>query len=482
VAAARDLGRPLKFELTRAQMFTLIGRRQETIQDLRIGATQAGKLTAIVHDIVAQTSTHSDYADPTATVSRMLYACPNVATSHRLVRLNAPHPCPMRAPGEGPGSFALESALDELAYQLDLDPIELRLRNQAGRDQHVDRPWSSNGLKACLATAAHAFGWDKRPSRIRTLREGSLCIGMGMATACYPYYSLPSEAVVALSPEGRISVRCATQDMGSGTYTALSQLVANELGVSPSDVEVELGDSDLPEGPYSGGSMATASFAPAVTLAAQNLKSKLLATATTDAESVLHGANPNELVVGRGYVSAPRTNRAESFADLLRRSGDIAREGHARTVPDAKPQFSAYAFGAVFAEVGVDEELGQVWVRRITAAYAAGKIINPLLARSQYVGGLIGGVGMALHEQTIMDQRLGHVMNDNMADYLIPVHADMPEFDIHIVQEDDPHLPGGVKGIGMLGTVGTAAAIANAVYHATGRRIRDLPIRTEQFL
>jgi xanthine dehydrogenase YagR molybdenum-binding subunit len=358
----------------------------------------------------------------------------------------------------------------------------LRLRNHAERDQHVDRPWSSNGLKACLETGARAFGWDQRPRRIRTLRDGGCGIGMGMASACYPYYSLASEAVVTLSPDGRIAVRCATQDMGSGTYTALAQLVASELGVSPGEVEVELGDSDLPEGPYSGGSMATASFAPAVSRAAQNLKAQLVALATADHQSSLCGTDPGELVLGGGHLSAPAGNRGERVVDLVRRSGNTPLTGHARTVPDARPRFSAYAFGAVFAEVRVDEELGEVRVRRITAAYAAGRIVNPLLARSQYIGGLIGGIGMALHEQTAMDERLGRIVNDNMADYLIPVQADMPEFDVHIIGENDPRLPAGVKGIGMLGTVGTAAAITNAVYHATGRRIRDLPIRMEQFL
>jgi xanthine dehydrogenase YagR molybdenum-binding subunit len=482
IAVARQVGRPVQLELTRAQMFTLIGRRQPTIQQLSLGATRDGRLTAITHDTVAQTSTYGDYADPTATLTRMLYACADVATTHRLVRVNVPQPNPMRAPGEGPGSFALESALDELAQELDLDPLELRLRNFADHDQHAGRPWSSNGLRECYRVGARSFGWAQRPRDIGTLRDGRWRLGWGMASACYPVYRMASEAAVGIAGDGAVRVRCGTQDVGSGTYTVLAQLAAAALGVPFARVAVEFGDSLLPEGPYSGGSMATASFAPAVEAAARELRHRLIRFAVADPHSPLYGLATDRVEIEDGCVRSTLGNWSESLAELLARIAPGGLEAFARTEPEGTPPCSSFGYGAVFAEVRVDAELGEVRVDRLTAAYAAGRIINPLLARSQFVGGLIGGIGMALHEATVMDERLGRIVNDTLADYLIPVHADMPRFDIHLVDEDDPHLAGGIKGIGMLGTVGTAAAIANAVFHATGLRIRDLPIRLEQCL
>ncbi len=482
IMVARQIGRPVKLELTRAQMFTLVGRRQETIQRLKLGATREGRLTAVVHDTVAQTSTYGTYADPVATPTRMLYACANVATSHRLVRVNAPLPNPARAPGEGPGSFALESALDELAHELGIDPLELRLRNYADRNQDMDLPWSSNGLRECYRAGAQSFGWDKRPREPGALREGRYRLGWGMASACYPVYRMASAAAVRIARDGSVQVRCGTQDMGSGTYTVLGQLAAAILGVPLGRVTVELGDTDLPEGPYSGGSMATASFTPAVEEAARGLRRRLIELAVGDAASPLHGLAADRVAIEDGYLKTETGNRSESLADLLARTAPDGLESAARAAPVQAPKFSSYGYGAVFAEVRVDPELGEVRVTRLTAAYAAGRILNPLLARSQFVGGLVWGIGMALHESTVMDENLGRIVNDNFADYLIPVHADMPRFDVHLVEEHDPHLAGGIKGIGMLGTVGTAGAIANAVFHATGRRIRDLPIRLEHCL
>lgn len=482
VMAALQIGRPVKFELTREQMFTLVGRRQETIQHVRLGATREGRLTAIVHDTIAQTSTYGEYADPVGTTARIFYACANVATSHRLVRVNAPQPNPMRAPGEGPGSFALESALDELAHELGLDPLELRLRNYADHDQHADRPWSSNGLRACYRVAADSFGWAERRGVTGSMRDGRHLLGWGMASACYPVYRMASEARIRIDKDGAVLVQCGTQDMGTGTYTVLSQLAAEILGVPLGRVTVELGDTLLPEGPYSGGSLATASFAPAVEEAARTLRRNLLELAAGDPRSPLHGVSSDRLMIEEGYVRGEAGNRSESLSDLVARAAPDGQEAFARTTPDEKPRYSSNGYGAVLAEVRVDPELGEVRVARLTAAYATGRILNPLLARSQHIGGLVFGIGMALHEATVMDERLGRIVNDNFSGYLVPVHADMPRFDIHLVDEEDPHLGSGIKGIGMLGTVGTAAAIANAVFHATGRRIRRLPIRLEDCL
>jgi xanthine dehydrogenase YagR molybdenum-binding subunit len=481
VMAARRAARPVKLELTRPQMFTLVGRRQDSLQHVRLGATRDGRLTAIVHDTFAQTSPFGDYADANGWSARTLYACANVATTHRLVRVNAPQPKPMRGPGLGTGSFALETAMDELAESLDLDPVELRLRNYADHDQQAGLPWSSNGLRDCYRIAAHAFGWEKRPRGIGTMREGPHRIGWGMAASSFPVFRMASQAAVAIGRDARVVVRCGTQDIGTGTYTVLAQLAGETLGVPLAQVAVELGDTLLPEGPYSGAHLATASFTPAVEAAAQSLRRRLIERATADPLSPLFGAPADQLTIDDGLIRSLAGNRSEKLADLLARSDD-GLEATASAQPDDKVTHSASGFGAVFAEVRVDPDLGEVRVTRLTGAYAAGRVLNPLLAKSQHIGGLVWGIGLALHEATIMDRRLGRIVNDNLADYLIPVHADMPRFDVHLVPEDDPHLASGIKGIGMLSVVGVAAAIANAVYHATGRRIRDLPIRLEHFL
>jgi len=478
VMAARHAGRPVALELSRAEMFTLIGRRQETVQDLRVAATLDGALTAITHDTVAPTSMFGEYADPTATVSRVLYACPNVATSHRLVRVHAPQPNPMRAPGEGPGSFALESALDELAYDLGIDPLALRLQNRAAGDQHTGLPWSSNQLEECCRVAADAFGWHARPAQVGSLRDGRLRLGWGMAAACYPVYRMASHAQVAVDPDGGVTVRCGTQDLGTGTTTILAQLAAGALGVPLDRVAVEIGDTDLPEGPYSGGAHVSASVTPAVERAARALRDRLIERAIADPASPLFGLEPERVAIADGVMIG--AGRSERVADVVARTGGLACTAHA--APESRPIASSYAHGAIFVEVGVDPELGEVRARRISAAYACGRILNPLLARSQLVGGLILGIGMALHEAATTDVRSGRIVNASLADYAIAAHADMPRFDVAFVDDDDPHLDGGVKGVGMIGTVGIAAAIANAVFHATGRRIRDLPIRPEAFI
>ena len=478
--AARRTSRPVRLELTRAQMFALVGRRQETVQDLTIGATRDGRLTAIDHQVLAQTSTHAEYADPVAYVSRLLYACPNVVTQHRLARTNEPHPIPMRGPGEAPGSFALESALDELAHALDLDPVELRLRNYADHDQDVGRPWSSNGLRACLREGAERFGWASRSRE--GWSDGRLRIGWGVGAACYPARRQPSRSRVRMAADGSLLVQCGTQDMGSGTYTLLAQLGAQVLGVPLARVTVELGDTWLPEGPFSGGSQVTQSVFPAVDEAARAVRDRLASLAAADPDSPLFGSVPGSLVFADGVVRDPSGNASESLAGLLGRRAPQGMEAEGYAPLSADQPATGMGFGAVFAELAVDPDLGEARVRRICAAFAAGRIVNPLLARSQYVGGVIGGIGMALHEQTLTDHASGRILGDTLADYLIPVHADIPQIDIVMVEEKDSYLPGGVKGVGMLGSVGTSAAIANALFHATGQRVRHLPIRIEDVI
>jgi xanthine dehydrogenase YagR molybdenum-binding subunit len=481
--ASRKTGRPVRLELTRAQMFTLVGRRQETVQDVGLGFSADGRLTGIEHHALAQTSTHADYSDSTAVYSRFLYACPNVTTTHRLVRTNEPQPVPMRAPGTAPGTFALESAFDEAAERLGIDPVELRVRNFADHDQEAGRPWSSNSLLECYRVGAERFGWSQRPAQ-GVATDGRWRIGWGMASTLYPAIRQACRVRVKLATDASLCVQCGTQDMGSGTYTALGQMAASALDVPLSQMTVELGDTLLPEGPFSGGSQVTASLAPATEMAMARLRATLMNMAVTDERSPLSGQRLEELEIQDGMIRSRTGNAGELLTDVLARgpAEGLEAEGESAATQHQSLAASSMGYGAVFVEVGVDAQLGEIRVRRVCGAFAAGHILNPLLAKSQYVGGLIGGIGMALHERTATDLASGHIVGESFADYLIPVHADIPEFDIAMIEEEDPHLPGGVKGIGMLGTAGMQAAIANAVYHATGKRVRTLPIRIENII
>ena len=479
--ASRKAGRPVRLELSRAQLFTLVGRRQQTEQDLALGFAD-DRLTAITHDVVAQTSAHADYSDSTAVYSRLLYACHNVSTTHALVRTNEPQPVPMRAPGTAPGTFALESAMDEAAERLGLDPLDLRVKNFADHDQEAGRPWSSNSLLECYRVGAERFGWADRQKKAK--RDGRWAIGFGMATTLYPAIRQACRARVRLNVDGSLVVQCGTQDMGSGTYTALCQIAVAALGIPMTKVTVELGDTWLPDGPFSGGSQVTASIFPAVEAATSKLRATLASMAASDLNGPLGGKAPDDLAFENELIREPASNAAEKLGDVLARAAPdgLVAEGDSAATDHQKLAATGMGHGAVFVEIGVDAALGEIRVRRVCGAFAAGRILNPMLARSQYVGGLIGGIGMALHEQTITDRATGCILGKSLSDYLIPVHADMPEFDIAMIEEDDPHLPGGVKGIGMLGTAGIQAAIANAVYDAIGKRVRHLPIRIEDCL
>ena len=441
------------------------------------------RLTAIAHHVLAQTSTHGEYSDSTAVYTRLLYACPNVVTSHRLVRTNEPQPVPMRAPGTAPGLFALETAMDEAAERLGVDPVALRIRNFADRDQDGSRPWSSNSLLECYRVGAERFGWAERAAP-KGKTDGRWRVGTGMATTAYPSLRQACKARVRLRADASLLVQCGTQDMGSGTYTALAQIAADGLGLPVSRVTVELGDTSLPEGPFSGGSQVTASIFPAVESATAKLRAVLAAMVSGDAATTLEGLPPDDLEFRDGMICSRSGNGAERVVDTLARhaSGDLEAEGESPATQLQSRAATTFGYGAVFVEIGVDPELGEIRVRRVCAAFAAGHILNPRLAHSQFVGGLIGGIGMALHERTITDRSTGRILGQSFADYLIPVHADMPEFDIAMIEEDDPYLPGSVKGIGMLGTAGIQAAIGNALYDATGKRVRHLPIRIEDVL
>jgi xanthine dehydrogenase YagR molybdenum-binding subunit len=443
--AARHVGRPVKLMLTRKQMFGPVGGRPYTIQKLTLGARRDGSLTAIRHHSVSHTSTFEDWLEPTSSVVRMLYACPNVETHMRVVPLDLGTPTFQRAPGEATGTFALESAMDELAVRLGMDPVELRLKNYAEEEPQLHLPWSSKSLRQCYAQAAERFGWSKRSAAPRSMREGDELVGWGMATATYPTNRRPADAVARLTSDGRGgvtgTVQIATQDIGTGTYTILTQIAADALGLPVERVRVEIGDSRFPPSPVSGGSMTAASAGSAVYEACR----------AAVAELARHGA--------------PAEGRATS------KPGDEAK------------QYAMHAFGAVFVEARVDPDLGRIRIPRIVAAYAAGKMLNRKTARSQLIGGVVWGLGMAMEEETLIDPRSGRIMNADLAEYHVPVNADVGEVDIIMVDEDDPHVnPVGAKGIGEIGITGVTAAIANAVYHASGARIRDLPITLDKVL
>ena len=483
--AARHVGRPVKIVLTRRQMFGPVGGRPHTVQHITLGARRDGTLTALRHDSTSSTSTIEEWLEPAALATRLLYDCPNEETSHHLVRLNVGTPTFMRAPGEASGTFALESALDELAYSLKMDPIALRLKNYAEADPDTGKPWSSKSLRECYALGAKAFGWARRDPTPGSMRDGDQLLGMGMATSTYPARRMPASAEACVYPNGRVVIKAASHDLGTGTYTVLTQLAADALGVAASCVTIELGDTNLPPNPISAGSMTVASTGSAVHLAAMAARDKLVQLAVTDPDSPLHGARHEEVEIVDGRLT--RRNKAdvgESFAQLLGRNGGRPIEGKAEAKPgDETQQYSMHAFGAVFAEVRVDRDLGIVRVARMVGAYGAGRVLNPKTARSQLYGGITFGIGMALMEHTITDHRTGRYVNADIAEYHIPVHADIPPIEVFFVDEKDEQVdPIGAKGIGEIGITGVAAAIANAVFHATGIRIRELPITLDKLL
>jgi xanthine dehydrogenase YagR molybdenum-binding subunit len=435
--AARAVGRPVKIAVTRQQMFDVTGYRTPTIQRLRLGTDAAGRLTAIAHDVFEQTSTLQEFAEQTAVVTRMMYAAPNRRTTHRLVALDVPTPSWMRAPGECPGMYALESALDELALACGIDPIELRIRNEPDVDPESGHPFSSRNLVACLREGAERFGWTERDATPAARREGPWLVGTGVAASTYPARRRPSAALARREPGGRFLVRVAAADIGTGARTALTQIAADALGVAPELVRLELGDSDFGVAPVAGGSAGTASWGTAV---------------------------------------------HEACRELVATGDDEARADTHEAVEGQEP-FSRHAFGAQFVKVRVNAETGEIRVPRVLGVFAAGRIVNRKTARSQFIGGMTMGLGMALLEEGILDPRFGDVVNHDLATYHVPVYADVEEIEATWIEEDDPHLnPIGGKGIGEIGIVGTAAAVTNAVHHATGVRFRRLPIRLDHVL
>ncbi len=450
-----------------------------------MGAANDGALTALDHHTRTASSTFDDFFEPACGVAHTLYASPALHTSYDAVRLDTGTPLFMRAPGEASGSAALESAIDEMAEACGMDPLEFRLRNYAEIEPLSHKPFSSKALRECYEQGAAHFGWAGRPRAPRQMRdEDGLLVGWGVGTATFPALMFQAEAAAELRADGRATVRIGAIDMGQGAWTALAQIAADALGLPMDQLEFLMGTSDLPNGGIAGGSAHTATAGTAIHGAGSDVIARLAEIAASDRGSPLFGSG-NAGVIAREGRLYRRDDEAvsDSYVDILARAGRASMEGHGQAAPDQAiaDQYAMHAHGAVFAEVRVDPDLGQIRVSRLVGAFAAGRVINPRLVRSQYLGGMVWGVSFALHEEALMDARTGRVMNANLAEYHVPVNADVPSLEAILVEEEDSHVNAlGVKGVGEIGVTGTVGAIANAVWHATGVRVRHLPITLDK--
>ncbi len=487
IMAARLVGRPVKLVLRREQMYGPVGHRAPTRQTLRIGADGDGRLSAIDHHAKTVSSTFDDFFEPAADASHTLYASPAIATSHEAVRVDTGTPLFMRAPGEATGSIALESAIDEAAQACGMDPLAFRLKNYAEVEPISGKPFSSKALRECYAQGAKRFGWARRPLAPRQMRDDAgFLVGWGMGTATFPALMFQAEARAVVRSDGSGQMETGAHDMGQGAWTALAQIAADGLGLELEQVEFRAGTSDLPDAGIAGGSAHTATAGMAIHNAGAAVIAQLAELATGDERSALFGAS-NTGVVARGGRLFRRDDesRSESYVDILGRAGltEMEARGKSAADPAAQSIYAMHAHGAVFAEVKVDPDLGQIRVTRVIGAFAAGRIINPRMVRSQLFGGMIWGVSFALHEHAVMDRRSGRTLNANLAEYHIPVNADVPSMEALMIDEHDPHVNAlGIKGVGEIGITGTAGAVANAVWHATGIRVRRFPIRLEDLV
>ena len=483
--AAREIKRPVKVNYTRRQMFTGNGYRPFTWQKVSIGASKDGKLQSIIHEATGNTSTFENFGENPNSFGRTLYNCPNYDTPYKLAKTDLPTPTWMRAPGAVSGAFALESALDELAYELKIDPLELRIINYAEKDPETGKPFSSKALRECFKQGASKFGWEKRKMEPRSMRDGKWLVGWGTATGTWGAYQMPASIKMVLKSDGTAQVGSATADIGPGTYTVITMIAAEFLGLSPDKVKFELGDTNLPQSPQQGGSWTTASVGSAAHGAALNIKKKLVEMALNEANSTFAGAKVEETEMSGGklFLTADST-KSVAIADLMKKNNltEIV-ENHTSQPGAEREKYTTMAHGAQFVEVKVDEELGIVKVTRVVEATASGKIMNPKTSHSQEMGGVVWGIGMALQENTEIDHRYGRMMTTDLASYHVPVNADVHEVITDFVEEEDKIVnPLGIKGMGELCMVGIPAAIANAIFHATGKRIRDLPISPDKLL
>jgi xanthine dehydrogenase YagR molybdenum-binding subunit len=483
VLAARALERSVRLVLTRRQMYALC-YRPATIERLALGAAAGGTLDSVTHEAIAVTSQYEDYFRNDTGWSGQLYKSPNAKYVHRLAHVDLPTPSDMRAPGAATGVYGLECAMDELAVALKIDPIELRLRCYSDRDQHEDIPYTSKALRECYRQGAAAFGWDRRNPKPRSMRDGSELVGWGMATGVWDAWQVEAAARIVLTANGHAEVACAFSDIGTGTYTIVAQVAADLLGLPLEAVTVRLGDSTLPQAPVEGGSWTAASVSHAIAKTADEIRKELWQLAKAMPNSPLGASRLADIALTDGRIIDQKDGgRGVALTDAMRhgRRDRLEHETANSFADDNKHARNTHS--AIFAEVKVDEELGVIRVARVVNAVAAGRILNTKTARSQIMGAVVGGIGMALHEETLVDHTLGRVMNANIAEYHVPVNADVHDIEVIFVDEPDQLVnPLGIKGVGEIGIVGTAAAIANAVYHATGKRVRDLPITLDKLL
>ena len=477
--AAKMVNRPVKLVLERPQMFGPVGARPQTHQHIVLAAKRDGSLTAIQHDVYSHTSMFEDFTEPSSNATRMLYACPAIETSQKLVPLSLGTPTFQRAPGESTGTFALEIAMDELACKLNMDPVQLRLKNYAEKDPTSSNPFSSKNLRQCYAQGTARFGWAKRDPQPRSTKRGRELIGWGMATATYSANRSAASVLVQFEPGGRVTVETGSQDLGTGTYTIMAQVAAATLNLPIEMVDARLGDSTYPKSPVSGGSQSAASVTPAVQAAAKQAQLKLLTASSGDTGSPLHGIDPGQLDFKNGrIIRKGQPHSGETLAAFLERNGNKPLGAVSSAEPDQDAsQYSTHSWGAVFAEVGVDESLGMARVHRVTGVYDIGVLLNEKTGKSQLIGGIVWAVGFALHEESHADTRNGRFVNNNLAEYHVPTNADIGEIDVSVIGIPDTKFqPLGARGIGEIGITGASAAIANAIYHATGKRIRNAPI------
>ncbi|WP_162054591.1 xanthine dehydrogenase family protein molybdopterin-binding subunit [Pontibacter pamirensis] len=484
VLAARELKRSVRVTLTRQQMFSF-GHRPKTMQRFALGASKEGKLEALKQDVFAETSRFENYSEDVVIWAGVLYKCGNVKLSHKLVELDVYTPLDMRAPGGTTGIFALECAMDELAYKLGMDPVEFRLKNYSEKDQNEDKPFSSKELRECYRQGAEKFGWEKRNLEPRSMKEGHNLIGWGMAHGAWEANQAQASAKAVVTSDGKLTVSSATADIGTGTYTVMTQIAAETLGIPLDDVTFKLGDSSLPDAPLEGGSKTVSTVGTAVKSACDKVRERLLKLAQQVKDSPLVEASLEQVIFEGGQISLKsESSKAVSIMAAMSQNQGKAIEEEVSSKPaDNQSDYARYAHVATFVEVKVDEDLGTIKVTRVVSAVAGGRIINPKTARSQILGGVVWGIGVAMEEDTVMDNNLGRFMNHDLDKYHIPVNADVHDVEVIFVEEKDEIVnPLGAKGLGEIGIVSVAPAIANAVFHATGKRVRELPITLDKLL
>jgi xanthine dehydrogenase YagR molybdenum-binding subunit len=481
VLGALALKRSVRVMLTRAQMYAL-GYRPATIERLALGANGDGILESMQHEAIAMTSQFEEFSRNDTGWGNLLYKTPNAKFEHKLVKLDVPTSCDMRAPGAATGVFALECAMDEIAVALKVDPIELRLQCYSDLHQGEDVPYTSKQLRECYREGAAAFGWDKRNAEPRSMRDGRELVGWGMATGVWEALQMPATVRIVLTSNGHAEVSTAASDIGTGTYTIMAQVAADMLGLPIENISVKLGDSTLPQCPLEGGSWIASSVCNAIANTARAVRDDILRLARGMKDSPFADETADDVALVDGKIVSKRdATRSVPIASVMQSDNAERITREETNKPDDDKSHARNAHSAVFAEVKIDEELGIVRVTRVVDAVAAGRILNLKTARSQIMGGVVWGIGMALHEETLYDHRFGRVMNANIAEYHVPVNADIHDIEVIFVEEQDQLVnPLGIKGLGEIGIVGVAAAIANAVYHATGKRVRDLPITLDK--